>query len=671
MKLNPAKCTFAVKSGEFLGYLVTRRGIEANPKQIKAIIDLPQPKNAREVQRLTGRIAALNRFISRSTDKCLPFYQLLKTKGKFEWTEACHSAFNELKNYLSTPPILAKPKLGEILFLYIAVSESAVSGVLVKDDRGEQRPIFYIRKSLDDAETRYPTVEKVALAVVTSARKLRPPNQSGRLTKWAIELSEYDIEYRTRPAAKSQVLADFLIELPFGEAEPTPTDPSDDRWTLHVDGASSHLGSGIGIRLTSPTGEILEQSFRLRFQATNNVAEYEALIAGLKLANGMQIKRIRAFCDSQLVTNQFSGEYDTKSEPMAAYLGVVKILSKRFDEFELIKIPRGDNAPADALAALASTSDPDLRRIIPVESIDTPSISETHAETCLALHQPNEIRTTYRTMRSHRGCEPASGSDATDWRVEIRAYLADGDVPTDKWAKRRLKAKAAHYTLMKDHLLRWTASGALLLCIHGDDTERVMMETHEGAGGNHSGGRALALRIKKHGHYWPTMISDCEKFVAKCEKCQRHAPIIHQPTELLRAGIAPYPFMRWAMDIIGPLPTSRQKRYILVLTDYFTKWVEAESYANIKARDVQLFVWKYVICRHGLPYEIVIDNGSQFISLQFENFCARWRIKLSKSTPRYPKGNSQAEATNKTILDGLKKRLDAKKGAWADELDGT
>ncbi|XP_010495428.1 PREDICTED: uncharacterized protein LOC104772525 [Camelina sativa] len=509
MKLNPAKCTFAVKSGEFLGYLVTRRGIEANPKQIKAIIDLPLPKNAREVQRLTGRIAALNRFISRSTDKCLPFYQLLKTKGKFEWAEACHSAFNELKSYLSTPPILAKPELGEILFLYIAVSESAVSGVLVKDDRGEQRPVFYISKSLDDAETRHPTVEKVALAVVTSARKLRPyfqshidavlsnhplrsilhsPNQSGRLTKWAIELSEYDIEYRTRLAAKSQVLADFLIELPFGEAEPTLIDPSDDRWTLHVDGASSHLGSGVGIRLTSPTGEILEQSFRLRFQATNNVAEYEALIAGLKLANRMQIKRIRAFCDSQLVANQFSGEYDTKSEPMAAYLDVVRILSKRFDEFELIKIPRGDNAPADTLAALASTSDPDLRRIIPVESIDTPSISETYPETCLA-----------------------SDSDVTDWRVEIRAYLADGDVPADKWAKRRLKAKAAHYTLMKDHLLRWTASGALLLCIHGDDTERVMMEMHEGAGGNHSGGRALALRIRKHGHYWPTMISDCEK----------------------------------------------------------------------------------------------------------------------------------------------------------------
>ncbi|XP_010423585.1 PREDICTED: uncharacterized protein LOC104708678 [Camelina sativa] len=348
--------------------------------------------------------------------------------------------------------MLAKPKLGEVLFLYIVVSASAVSGVLVKDDRGEQRPIFYVSKSLNDAETRYPTVEKVALALITSARKLQPyfqshtivvlsnelmwsilhsPNQSGGLTKWAIK-------FRTRPAAKSQVLADFLIELPLEGAEPTSSDPTGGLWTLHVDGASSHLGSGVGIRLTSPTGEILEQSFRLRFQATNNVAEYEALIVGLRLTNGMKIKQVRAFYDSQLVANQFSGEYDTKTEPMATYLDVVRVLSKRFDQFELVKIPRGDNAPADALAALTSTSDPDLRGIIPVESIDTLSIAGTRAETCLALHQPNEIRTTWRTATSRHSC-----------------------------------------SLMKEHLLRCTASGALLLCLHGDDTKRVMMETHE------------------------------------------------------------------------------------------------------------------------------------------------------------------------------------------------
>ncbi|KAL0722739.1 hypothetical protein Bca4012_037338 [Brassica carinata] len=126
----------------------------------------------------------------------------------------------------------------------------------------------------------------------------------------------------------------------------------------------------------------------------------------------------------------------------------------------------------------------------------------------------------------------------------------------------------------------------------------------------------------------------------------------------------------WGMDIIGPMPSSCQKKYILVLTDYFTKWVEAEAYVSITDKEVQQFVWKNIICRHGLPYEIITDNGSQFISHNFREFCERWKIRLNMSTPRNPQSNGQAEFTNKTIIDGLKKRLDLKKGCWANELDG-
>ena len=142
-------------------------------------------------------------------------------------------------------------------------------------------------------------MEKLALAVVMSARKLRPyfqshtvivltsfplrtilhsPSQSGRLAKLAIELSEYDIEYRAKSCAKLQVLPDFLVELP---TECMTNHEPDLTWTLHVDGYSSKQGSGVGLRLTSPTGEVLEQSFRLIFNASNDEAEYEALIAGL------------------------------------------------------------------------------------------------------------------------------------------------------------------------------------------------------------------------------------------------------------------------------------------------------------------------------------------------------------------------------------------------------
>ena len=169
MKLNPTKCTFGVASGEFLGYLITERGIEANPKQITALIDTLPPRSIREVQRLTGKIAALNRFISRSTDRCLPFYKLLKGNKKFEWNTECDSTLKELKTYISEPPVLSKPIIGETLFLYVATSEHALSRVLIREESGEQRPIYYVSRSLVDAETRYPVMEKLALVVVTAA----------------------------------------------------------------------------------------------------------------------------------------------------------------------------------------------------------------------------------------------------------------------------------------------------------------------------------------------------------------------------------------------------------------------------------------------------------------------------------------------------------------------
>ena len=307
MKLNHVKCRFVVASGGFLGYLIPFRGIEANPKQITALIEMASPRTERDMQRLTRRVAALNHFISWSTDKCLPFYDTLKGNKKSEWTEECEKAFQQLKHYLATPTVLAKPVEGKPLFLYIAVSVTAVSGVLIREERSEQNPIFYISITLLVAETHYPMMEKLALAVVMSARNLRPyfqshtivvltsfplrtifhsPSQYGRLAKWAIGLSKYDIEYQAKAYAKSQVLVDFLVELPAGC---TTNQEPDSTWTLHVDGSSSRQGSGVGVRLTPPTGETLEQSFRLIFHASNNKAEYEALIAGLQLAHGLKI----------------------------------------------------------------------------------------------------------------------------------------------------------------------------------------------------------------------------------------------------------------------------------------------------------------------------------------------------------------------------------------------
>jgi hypothetical protein len=175
----------------------------------------------KQLQRLTGRIAALNRFISWSTDKCLPFFELLRKA--FTWSEECEEAFGKLKEYLTNPPSLSRPPKGDILYLYLAVSPSAVSSTLVREDAGIQKPVYFTSKALHEAEERYPRIEKLAFALVVLARRLRPyfqahairvlmeypmkkvqqkPDLSGRLVNWAMELGQFDIEFHPRTTIK-------------------------------------------------------------------------------------------------------------------------------------------------------------------------------------------------------------------------------------------------------------------------------------------------------------------------------------------------------------------------------------------------------------------------------------------------------------------------------------
>ena len=141
-----------MRSGKFLGYMVTYRGIEVNPDQIKAINNLGSPWNPKEVRKLTEMAAALNRFISRSADRCRPFFLLINKWKGFEWMEECATAFQQLKDYLARPLIMSSPELDEVLFAYIAVAPYAISLVLIRIDGGVQGPVYYVSKSLHEVE---------------------------------------------------------------------------------------------------------------------------------------------------------------------------------------------------------------------------------------------------------------------------------------------------------------------------------------------------------------------------------------------------------------------------------------------------------------------------------------------------------------------------------------
>ena len=154
----------------------------------------------------------------------------------------------------------------------------------------------------------------------------------------------------------------------------------------------------------------------------------------------------------------------------------------------------------------------------------------------------------------------------------------------------------------------------------------------------------------------------------KCDQCQRFALNIHQPGGVLNPLSNPWPFAQWGLDIVGSFPkVAGNKRYLLVGTDYFTKWVEAKPLANIKDVDVKRFIWKNIVTQFEIPHTLISNNGLQFDSKAFRRYCCDLRIKSIYSTSAYPQGNGQAEVVNKVIVSGLKKRLDDAKGKWMEE----
>jgi hypothetical protein len=237
LRLNPEKCVFGIHKGKVLGCLVSTKGIEANTDKIKALTEMQDLVSVKDVQKLTGRVAALNRFIPRAVERSLPFFQVLRSSKNFQWSESQKKAFQELKDYLSNMTKLCPLEPRSPLLLFVSASNSAVSAMLVqekeKEGKFKQIPVYFASEDLSGSKLFDSELEKIAYTVIMAARKLRhyfeghrirvitnqPLNDlfankeaSTRIVKWGTELSEYTVDFERRSAIKSHVLADFVVD---------------------------------------------------------------------------------------------------------------------------------------------------------------------------------------------------------------------------------------------------------------------------------------------------------------------------------------------------------------------------------------------------------------------------------------------------------------------------
>jgi ribonuclease HI len=383
VKLNPEKCDFGVPRGMLLGFIVSERGIEANPEKIAAITNMGPIKDLKGVQRVMRCLAALSRFISRLGKKGLPLYRLLRKTERFTWTPEAEEALENLKILLANAPILVPPAAGEALLIYVAATTQVVSAAVVVERQEEghtllvQRPVYFISEVLFETKIRYPQIQKLLYAVILTRRKLRhyfeshpvtmvssfplgeiiqSRDASGRIAKWAVELMGEMLSFAPHKAIKSQVLADFLAEWTDTQLPTTPIQP--EYWTMYFDGSLMKTGADAGLLFISPLGKHLRYVIRLHFPASNNVAEYEALVNGLRIAVELGVRCLDARGDSQLVIDQVMKNSHCYDRKMEAYCDEVRRLEDKFYGLELNHVALPFNETTNELAKIASGQTP-------------------------------------------------------------------------------------------------------------------------------------------------------------------------------------------------------------------------------------------------------------------------------------------------------------------------
>ncbi|GKA16067.1 reverse transcriptase domain-containing protein [Tanacetum coccineum] len=461
--------------------------------------------------------------LSLPSPKCLK--DKCTKKSDFQWTAKAETAFKQMKKSIAELPMLAAPKEKEELIIYLAAAKEAISAVLMTERDRKQVPIYFVSRALQGPEINYTSMEKLILALVTSGRQ--PP------------------------------------DTPMEDEEELP-----DPWVLFTDESSCIDGSGAGLILTNPEGMEFTYALRFRFDATNNKAEYEALIVSLRIAEQMGVKNLQANVDSRLVANQVNGTYIAIEPGMIQYLEKVRTLTSTFKEFSIKQVPRGENKKADALSKMASTSFAHQSKQVLVEELKEKSIDE--KEVLVVLEE--EGRT---------------------WMTPIHEYLTEEIIPEEKRKARAIRRKTGRYAV----------------------TNGIFM---------HAGPRSVVVKALRSGYYWPTIHADARKLIRECNSCQVHSPVPRNPQQNLTPITSLWPFYKWRIDIAGPFPEGPGKvKFLIVAIDYFTKWIEVKPVAAITGAQIKKFVWDNIVCRFGLPGEIISDNGKRFRDNPFKDWCEK------------------------------------------------
>uniref|UniRef100_A0A2N9GEB7 RNA-directed DNA polymerase n=1 Tax=Fagus sylvatica TaxID=28930 RepID=A0A2N9GEB7_FAGSY len=714
LKLNPLKCAFGVFAGKFLGFLVYNRGIDVDLAKASAIATMKAPTSHKELKSFLGRLSYIRRFILGLWPKKMkmgpkkPIYYVSRAlrdaETRYSGAErACLAliyASQRLRHYFLAHKIQLMTKSHPIRSL---LHRSILSGKLAQ---------WLLQLSQYEIITETPTaIKSQAIADLlaqfpgedSSLISHEVPGEIGEALLAGLVDSTWTLKFDGFSTSSSSG-AGIVLMKEDGEtiAKSFKLDFScsnnASEYEAYITGLVIAHEMGIKhLRVIGDSNLIICQTKGEFSLKEPSLALYRALAQKLEekfdtfeISHAMRCENRYADALATLGSQvSFEGSkvdvtIDKRSMPITHLLRE-KFKEQNFDAEDWRTPIRAKLVSPEGVADLKMLKDyvliaGDLYRRLPggvlarcvnlqeaakkltrspremLMSKEAASLQE-QCSFCQHQHESDQI---YATFVS------------SDWRTPFLEYFIEDVLPQTSQVATRLKKLATRYFVEGGILFRKGFHGDPLRCLSLAESQTVMKEAHSGECGEHQGKKRLYQLLLTLGYYWPTMKKDMADFVKSCHTCQLQANLIHTHPTSLQNMATPWPFHTWGLDLIGPInPSSGGYIWILVATEYFSKWVEAVPLRKATGAAVANFIREHIITRFGIPHKIISDNGTPFVNKNVREVLEHYQIKHRRSTPYYPQGNGQAEATNRMLLRILSKMVfDYGKG-WNSHLADT
>lgn len=633
LKCSPTKCYFAKSSLDYLGYVIDQGETRPQQKHVTTIQEFPTPKTLKQLRGFLGTAGWLREFISNYAELTAPLTDLTQTKGnkRFRWTPEAENAFQALKGIITGPLTLARPQVDLPFVLQTDASNIGMSAVLYQEVQGKKQIVSHVSAKFKGAELHYHVNELECLAAVFGIKRFRPylecrkfvlrtdsrsltwlanfKDSKAKLLRWALLLQEFDFDIEHVPGRDNH-LPDFLSRHP---------DPKQ-----------------------SSSIEDLTELDKLTYKESAPVEEIN--IIDSKEKNGIQIENI----DNKLISNSFLNPFEILLEdfhtpqPKAALVNV-ELGSKKTGLNELNGDVSGSQINNKNILSHAV-----LEEMI---NNETPII---------------ELEDTYHVMQLQTPFEIIAQQQRTDQGVgiQIDKYLqVQQDGPVDTLERRLLE----RYSIIDGLLFRKYQHRRLLIVpLHMINDVCYQYHNHYEAG--HPGTAETLRAIQQH-YYWVTMGADVQKYVSQCLECRLAKSNSHQAAIPLRPRMPTRPWQMVSMDTLGPYPVSTHgNQYVYILTDCFSKWVEARAYPAIEIGLIVQFLEEHLIARWGTPETLVTDNGTSFTSNAYLRFTEVHHIKVAYSAVSHQRANPverRVQELKKILRIYMRDLQDCK---WEDQL---